>query len=195
VPLRFALYASNETKPALELKATNISFGPVSSKVFSVSPPSAAKVVKVATPAAGSHAQPAKTAAAHRDVTGVSNVAKHLSFSLAAPAKLVGLPRQSASLLDWKGSPAALVSYGQNLGGVAVIEQKAEPKSQTKASSSSQGGDRQGLTLPTVSIDGATGTELDTAIGTVVQFTRGGVSYTVIGSVPPAAAEAAARAL
>ena len=124
----------------------------------------------------------------------MSNVSKHLSFSLAAPTRLVGLPRQSVSLLDWNGTPAAAVSYGQNLGGIAVIEQKAEPKAQTQKPSG-QGDDRQGLTLPTVSIRGASGTELDTAIGTVVQFTRGGVSYTVIGSVPPAAAEAAARAL
>jgi len=29
----------------------------------------------------------------------------------------------------------------------------------------------------------------------MVRFTRGGVEYTVIGSVPPAAAEAAARGL
>ena len=37
--------------------------------------------------------------------------------------------------------------------------------------------------------------ELATALGTVLRFDRGGVRYTVIGSVPPAAAEAAARAL
>ena len=36
---------------------------------------------------------------------------------------------------------------------------------------------------------------MTTALGTFVSFDRGGVSYTVIGSVPPAAAEAAARGL
>jgi hypothetical protein len=49
--------------------------------------------------------------------------------------------------------------------------------------------------LQELSIDGATGHELATALGTVVEFERGGVAYTVVGSVPPAAAEAAARAL
>jgi hypothetical protein len=49
--------------------------------------------------------------------------------------------------------------------------------------------------LPTVSIGGSTGQELATALGTVIRFTRGHVSYTVLGSVTPAAAEAAARAL
>ncbi len=38
-----------------------------------------------------------------------------------------------------------------------------------------------GLNLPTVSINGATGQELDTALGTVLRFTRGGVAYTVLG--------------
>ena len=46
-----------------------------------------------------------------------------------------------------------------------------------------------------MNIDGATGTELATALGTMITFERGGVSYTVVGSVPPAAVENAARGL
>jgi hypothetical protein len=46
-----------------------------------------------------------------------------------------------------------------------------------------------------VSINGSNGHELATALGTVLTFGRAGVQYTVIGSVPAAAAEAAARAL
>jgi hypothetical protein len=46
-----------------------------------------------------------------------------------------------------------------------------------------------------VSINGATGQELATPLGTVVRFTHGGVAYTVLGSVAPYAAETAARAL
>jgi hypothetical protein len=108
---------------------------------------------------------------------------------LTAPKTLVGLPRRSVSLIDMSGTPAALVTYGQNLGGIAVIEQPgASPQAAT-------GGDNRGLSLPPVTINGATGHELDTALGTVVQFSRGGVDYTVLGSVPAAAADAAARAL
>ena len=94
------------------------------------------------------------------------------------------------SLLSEGGKPAALVTYGQNLGGMAVIEQAAD-KTATKTAS----GSRDGLSLPTVSINGATGQELSTALGTVLHFTSGKVAYTVIGSVPAAAAEQAARAL
>ena len=51
------------------------------------------------------------------------------------------------------------------------------------------------LRLPQININGATGTELATALGTVVTFERNGISYTVAGSVPPQAAEQAAREL
>ncbi len=196
VPLRIAVYAQHDSSPVLELKATDISYGAVPASAFSISPPPGAKVVRVSTPA-GHSADMAAAKGKHRkrqpDITGVSAVARHLHFKLLAPSKLVGLPRRSVSLLDWGGSPAALVSYGQNLGGVVVIEQTAHS---TKATSTTTSGDHhRGLNLPTVSINGATGQELDTALGTMVRFTRGDVAYTVVGSVPAAAADAAARAL
>ncbi len=202
VPLRVAVYARGDSSPVLELKATDISYSSVSTSVFNISPPSGAKVVKVSAP--GSHA--GRLAAAHRraahsrkdlSVNGLTAVQRHLSFHLLAPSILVGLPRQSVTLLDWAGTPAALVTYGQHLGGIAVIEQteKSTAASVSQSSSSGSNGERRGLSLPTVSINGATGQELDTALGTMVRFTRAGVSYTVLGSVPPAAADAAARAL
>jgi negative regulator of sigma E activity len=49
--------------------------------------------------------------------------------------------------------------------------------------------------VTTVSIGGVKGQELDTALGTVISFSRSGVDYTVLGSVPPATARAAARGL
>ena len=39
------------------------------------------------------------------------------------------------------------------------------------------------------------GEELDTALGSALRFSREGVDYIVVGSVPPAAVEAAARGL
>jgi hypothetical protein len=50
--------------------------------------------------------------------------------------------------------------------------------------------------LPAISVGGgATAHELATALGTAIQFNRAGVRTTLVGSLPPAAAEAAARAL
>jgi len=199
VPLRIAIYARGDRSPVLELKATSISYGKVATSDFAIKPPPGAKVVQISS--SGSRAQTAsdRRAARHgrntQTIAGVAAVAHHLSFPLVAPSKLVGLPRQSVTLLDWGGSPAALVTYGQNLGGIAVIEQTASSARTSTPSTSSDSASGAGLTLPTVSIHGATGQELDTALGTVVRFTRAGVSYTVLGSVPPTAADAAARAL
>jgi outer membrane lipoprotein-sorting protein len=180
VPLRFAIYARGDSSPVIELKATDISYGTVPSSDFTISPPSGAKVVRVSVP---SHS----TARLRKGHT-----VERLRFALLAPKTLVGLPRRAVTRLDWSGHPAALVSYGQNLGGIAVLEQSAGTAGKLSAPAGDHGA---GLSLPTVSIDGVTGQELDTALGTLVRFTRGNVTYTVLGSVPPAAAEAAARAL
>ncbi|MGI8902683.1 MAG: LolA family protein [Solirubrobacteraceae bacterium] len=201
VPLRVAVYARGASVPVLELKATDISYGAVPASTFAISPPSGAKIVRVATPAghgataAGGHgARSGRHGRGHQpEISGVAAVAAHLPFTLRAPSTLVGLPRRSVTRLDWGGHPAALIAYGQNLGGVAVIEQTADASG--KSSSSPKGDHHRGLNLPTVSINGVTGQELDTVLGTVVRFTRGAVAYTVIGSVPAVAADAAARAL
>jgi outer membrane lipoprotein-sorting protein len=200
VPLRAAVYARGDTTPVLELAATGVTYGPVDSSIFSISPPSGYKVVKVSTPASGSAADKGKNADKGKHtkkthVTGVQAVASHLPFTLVAPAKLAGLPRQSVTLLDMSGHPAALLTYGQSLGGIAVIEQASTGTGALSLNGSSTGAEKRGVNLPTVSIGGATGQELDTALGTLVRFTRAGVTYTVVGSVTPFAADAAARAL
>src|SRR3954452_3214397 len=185
VPLRAGVYADGSSSPVLELEATDISFGPVPDGDLSVPVPAGANVVDLA-PRAGAPDRTGRRAA----VTGVGAVSKELSFPLAAPAKLVGLPRRQVRLIDREGTKGALVTYGKGLGGIAVIEAPAGARKPgaTRAEGS-------GLALPRISINGASGQELDTALGTFVTFERGGVSYTVLGSVPPAAAEAAARAL
>jgi outer membrane lipoprotein-sorting protein len=194
VPLRIAVYARGDSSPVLELKATDISYASVPASDFKVSPPRGAKVVRVSTPQSATERTAKKRLGRgkHAEVTGAAAVARRVPFKLLAPNSLVGLPRQSVSLLDWQGSSGALVTYGQNLGGIVLIEHGVRNE---QPSTTTAGGDHRGLNLPTVSIDGATGQELDTALGTMVRFTRGGVEYIVAGSVPAAAADAAARAL
>lgn len=189
-PLRAAIYAAGASKPVLELAATHISFGPVDSSALDVTPPAGAKVVKVDTQGAtgaGGHAGEKGTDV--KPVTGAKDVQAALPFQLAAPDTLAGLPRKDVRLLHIGDAPSALVTYGQGLGGIAVIESAASSKGGGGAATPNQ------LELPKLSIDGATGTELATALGTVVRFDRGSVSYTVAGAVPAAAAEAAARGL
>ena len=74
------------------------------------------------------------------------------------------------------------------------IERAADPADATPAGPGTPSRDQQ-LTLPTVSINGADGTEIATALGTGLRFQRAGVEYFVVGSVTPAVAEAAARGL
>ncbi len=188
-PLKVGVYARGKGAPVLQLEATDVKFGPVASDAFDAAPPKGAKVVTVAAPAGGERAH--RGAKPGAKVSGPAAVQAQLPFRLSAPDKLAGLPRQEVRLLTADGKRAAVVTYGQGLGGVAVIQ------TQAKAGEKPGGGNgrRQDLRLPEVSVNGATGTELATALGTVITFQRGGVSYTVLGSVPSVAAETAARGL
>jgi hypothetical protein len=112
-----------------------------------------------------------------------------VGFDLRAPATLAGLPRREVRLVTLDGERGALLVYGKGLGAIAVLQRKATPAKAGK------GTGERALRLPQINIDGATGSELATALGTVVTFERGGVAYVVAGSVPPLAAENAARGL
>jgi hypothetical protein len=96
-------------------------------------------------------------------------------------------------LVTLDGERGALAIYGKGLGAIGVLQHKAgETADRAKGS---RGGDERSLRLPEINIDGATGSEIATALGTVVTFERDGVAYVVAGSVPPVAAENAARDL
>jgi outer membrane lipoprotein-sorting protein len=182
VPLRAAVYAAGSGDPVLQVEATKISYRPVSASDLTVTPPPGTKVVDL-TPGSGHR----REASPRRHVAGVARVRRAVAFPLAAPAKLADRARTGTRLIRSDRSRAALVTYGRGLNGIAVIESRAKPASRSRS-----GGD---LKLPTVSINGNTGQELETALGTVVRFQRGGVDYMVLGSVPRAVAEAAARGL
>ena len=185
-PLRAAVYARGDSSPVLELKVTDISYGAVSSSVFDISPPADAKVTDVNPPAHGDRAQSNAP-----PVTGFQAVQRQTSFAVAAPDTLAGLPRNEVRLIQSGKDAGALVTYGHGLGGIAVIEGPAGPAQAT----GSQSGDQGQLSLPKVSVNGAQGEELETALGTMVRFQRAGVEYTVIASAPSATVQTAARDL
>jgi len=189
-PLRLAVYAQGQSSPVLELAATAVSFGAPAPGDLTVTPPGNAKVVEVTQPAAASKVD----AAAHHPTvkaSGAAAVAAALPFKLDAPGTLAGLPQTSVKLLSIGKKSAALVTYGQHLGAILVVETQAD----AAGGAAAKPGAPVESPLPTVSINGTSGSELATALGTLLRFTHGGISYTVIGSVPPAAAEAAARGL
>ena len=183
VPLRGAIYSSDSSSPVVQLAATDVSFEAIDASTFEIAPPAGAKVVNVDPEGEldGEHGKP-------HEIVGEQAVAEAVDFDLVAPDSLAGLPRNEVRAISVDGKSAALVGYGEGLGGILVIEAKSEPGEPAEA-----GG--QEFALPKVQINGVEGEELDTALGTVLHFSRDGVDYIVLGSVPPAAAEAAARAL
>jgi outer membrane lipoprotein-sorting protein len=196
IPLDFAVYAKGDMTPVLELAASGISYGRQPASVFNLKPPSGARVVKLSLP----KAMPAGRTKAGRKhsgkaITGVKGVRKHLSFALAAPGVLAGRVRHSVSLIGAPGHHGAALFYGKGLGGILVIERPASAGGSALPSTTSGSGNGPGLTLPTVHINGAIAQQLPTPLGTVLQFTRNGVSYLVVGSVDPSTADAAARGL
>jgi outer membrane lipoprotein-sorting protein len=193
-PLRAAVYAQGQSDPVLELKATDVSYDAVADSDVNLAPPAGAKVVDLdpsdASHASGKHARNAGHGAKHTEAQGADAVQRELDFKLRAPAELAGLPRKEVRLVSLDGDKGALTIYGQGFGAIAVLQQEAKQSDAGKGSSG-----EGALRLPKINIDGATGSELATALGTVVTFERGGVSYVVAGSVPPVAAENAARGL
>jgi len=180
VPLRAAIFAQGETDPVLELEATDIAYGPVAAGRLDATPPKGARVTEL-NPAFKRDAQGKLIT-----VEGADDVQAELGFKLAAPKALAGLPRTAVRLIKTGEGNGALLTYGRGLGQILVLQTRAGAGTATAPS---------GLTLPQVNIDGATGSELATALGTMLTFRRDGVQYTVVGSVPPIAAENAARGL
>ena len=183
IPLRAAVYSSESSSPVLELAASDVSFEAVSESVFEISPPAEAEVVDL------SPKQVKGPDGKATQAVGAEAVSKAVDFPLTAPGSLAGLPLAEVRAIEVGGDTAALVTYGKGLGGIAVIESKSSPEGEGSTSHA------DGLGLPKVAIGDVKGEELDTALGSALRFSRGGVDYAVLGSVPPAAVEAAARAL
>ncbi|HLB19115.1 MAG TPA: hypothetical protein VK613_08300 [Gaiellaceae bacterium] len=179
VPLRVAIYAQGSSQPVLELAATEVSYGSVPSSAVDVAPPAGAKTVDLS-----SAAKPQTGTDKTSSATGLAAVQAAVDFPVIAPDTLVGLPRQDVRTV--KGNNA-LVVYGQGLGAIVVLERK------TDTTAGQQAGPM--AALPSVSLDGLTGHELATQLGTAIEWQRNGVSFVLAGSLPPAAAESAARAL
>jgi hypothetical protein len=180
VPLRVAVYAHGSSTPALALEATKMTFGAVPASDIQVAPPAGAKIVDLSSQS-GSNG-----GGGEAPVTGLAAVQATAPFAVVAPDTLVGLPRRDVRLVGPADGRSALVVYGEGLGAIVVMERKQEPAS---------GGGGMLTALPSISLDGVTAHELATQLGTVLGWSRAGVTYVLAGSVPSSAAEAAARAL
>ncbi len=179
VPLEAAVEAQGAGSPVLALTVTDISYGAVPDSDVDVAPPAGAKVVDL-----GSGPHPGnRSGAGAPAVSGLDAVQAAADFPVVAPPTLVGLPRRDVRLV---GGDTAVALYGEGLGGIVLVERKADASSPAGGALSA---------LPTVSLDGLTAHELATQLGTVLAWEAGGTSFVLAGSQPAAAAEAAARAV
>ena len=105
------------------------------------------------------------------------------------PARRAGQARRAAA----QGRQPRRLRQGE--GRARHLRRRVSGRSPSSSIAAAENALPKGFTLPQVNIDGATGNELATALGTVVFFTRDGITYLVAGSVPPVAAENAARGL
>jgi hypothetical protein len=167
VPLRFALYPRGSSTPALEVAVTHISFGKLSTSDTTLRLPTGTHVERLQMPqrsmlrSAGRHVTTA---------TGAAAVARAVGFRPLAPATLAGMPLGSVRSITTGKGGAAVLAYGRGLGTVFVIEQRSSASHGMIAS------------LPGVSVAGLHGQVLETTLGTLVQFSRAGITYTVVGS-------------
>jgi outer membrane lipoprotein-sorting protein len=184
IPLRAAVYAKGESSPVLELAVTDLSLGPVSESVFEVTPPPGAKTVEIQPPARESGGEGGSAPA-----SGLEAVQANVSFPLSAPPTLAGRARDQVCQVSSGTDAGALITYGKGLDGIAVLELPASKEGSGE-------GEDGGVQLPSVSIEGVSGArQLETPLGTLVRFRRGGVDYTVVGSVTAAVAQEAAQGL
>jgi outer membrane lipoprotein-sorting protein len=190
-PLRAAVYAQGQSEPVLQLEATDVSYDAVPDSAVEIAPPAGATVNDFTPKHDMAGEDHAAGHAGQAGVQGLDNVQRAAGFRFSAPASLAGLPRKEVRLVNLGKDKGALAIYGQGFGAIGVLAHEAKP---SKSGAADKGGERA-LRLPEINIDGATGSELATALGTVVTFERGGIAYVVAGSVPPVAAENAARGL
>lgn len=203
VPLDVAIYAKGSSSPVLELRATQISFGSISAGDLNVAIPHGAKIDKIGTTSSGKETN--ATSAHHRSglkmaAQGLAAVRAAVPFALDAPASLGNLAQSGVRELTVNGKPAALISYGEHLGTVFVLEQATDANTKRTgplglSAAGGNGGGQGGISLPTTNINGASATVVPTALGTIVTFDHNGISYTIAGSVPRSVAEAVARGL
>jgi hypothetical protein len=180
-PLRVALYPRGSSTPALAFQVSHIHYGAVPASQTTLKLPAGTHITHVDLPARAKLRHAAKQAeqSAHSSAAPVTG---------AAPASLAGMPRTVARTLTSAKGKGLLAVYGHGLGAVVVIEHATGGRAHADAHGS-------GSMLPPVRINGARGSMLQTTLGTIVTFDRGGTQYVVIGAQPASTILAAARAL
>jgi outer membrane lipoprotein-sorting protein len=179
VPLRAAVYSSTSSAPVIELTATEISYGPVESSVFQLTPPPGAKVVEPQRSHEGTAGSSSSSSGLVGPVGGATSAAPGGNGSSPGAAPGPGADGQDHPNLR---------TVGHGVSSVVVLETQAHGQAGSSSSNLPSG-------LSKVNIGGTAASELPTALGTLLSFERSGVNYVVAGALRPEAVEAVARGL
>ena len=181
VPLRIAIYAQGSSSPALALEATEISYGPVPASDVDVSPPADAKVVDLAQrPGNGSSAGRRDRAGDRaRRRSGRGRLPRHRARHARGPAAQGRAPRRrptrrcssSTARASERSSSSSARPTTQDPAGRRALQ----PARPCRSTASRRMSSRRSSEPPST-------------------WRSGGIAYVLAGSLPPAAAEAAARA-
>lgn len=203
VPLSFELYAEDTPEPVVRYEASDFKVGDVPDERFQLETPPDAKVVSNKESGSG-EGQGEK----HGEVQGaqaVSSVAE-AQKSVAFPVKQLAEAPGDRELTEIRvaGSDGVIQTYGSGWGAITLAQKtdqgSAEGTDASQGESSGNEADNHGRgeqsQVPTVDLGGGVeAREISTPIGTALSWSADGVSYSLVGSVPAADLEEAARGL
>jgi outer membrane lipoprotein-sorting protein len=188
VPLLFELYAEGRPEPVARYEAQDFQVGPVTDARFEFETPPGAKVER---PEPGDNrADEYRGGEEPRQASSVKEASELAGFTVEELPE-ASLGRELEKIVV--AGDGAVLTYGSDWGAV-VLAQKAggEKGAGHSLSAGSRGGELQ---VPVVDLGGVQARGLSTPVGTVLSWSDGGVSYTLVGSVPAAELREAARGL
>ena len=203
VPLSFELYAQDTPEPVVRYEASDFKVGDVPDERFQLETPPGAKVVS--TEESGSDERQGEKHGEEQGAQTVASVAE-AQKSVAFPVKqLAGAPGgRELTEIRVAGSDGVIQTYGSGWGAI-TLAQKTDPGSaegtgasqgESSGSEADNNGRGEQAQVPTVDLgSGIEAKEISTPIGTALSWSADGVSYSLVGSVPAADLEEAARGL
>ncbi|MDP8901700.1 MAG: hypothetical protein M3N33_11290, partial [Actinomycetota bacterium] len=203
VPLSFRLYAEDTLEPVVRYEARNFEVGPVPDKRFQLETPPGATVEQME-----EHGNGEKGSAEGREnrerqkVASVAEAEEAVTFPVRQLANAPG--NRELTEIRVVGSDGVIQTYGEGWGTVVLVQKpdrepesadQSQEDSRREASGEDDGRNEQ-LQVPTVDLGGGVeAKEISTPIGTGLSWSANGISYSLVGSVPAADLEEAARSL
>jgi outer membrane lipoprotein-sorting protein len=189
VPLLFELYAEGRPEPVARYEAKDFQVGPIPEVRFEFETPPDATVERLEP--GDDRANEYSEGDQPRKAASVQEASELAGFTVEELSAAPGGRELEKIVVAGDG---AVLTYGSDWGAV-VFAQKAG--GEEGPAPSPDAGDRGGeLQVPVVDLGGGVqARELSTPVGTVLSWSDGGVSYTLVGSVPAAELREAARGL